>query len=1142
MKKLYSYFLLLLLALVPQAAMAEYYGLKVAGVKVTSDNCSDITGSRIFTHYHYLSNDKYNTFDSYYSKVSYDPRTKTLTLKDIRIDCKNNEYAIYNESCDDLTIVFEGYNEIRSDYASSLQLNANTTIKAAYGMIGGSKLYTEIKGDEKDAITISNGARLVIADIQMKISAFITSADASTAIVGKTGKEEVVITDAYVSVVGKKALSDLGLFVVQNSGVNLTTRTIAEPVATGLKDVRIFGTEKMKDANEKEVYFSQSDGTFLLKADNSEVTDMSILTYMPIDEETFPDEAFRSLIASKFDANSDGQLDFVEVMEAEFLSAFRLGISSLQGIDRLTYLRRLDCGMNNLTYLDVSGLKHMTQLDCGFNQIAQVKLTNCRSLFAFKCRNNRIPYIDFSTCTGLASIDISGNVINEWMTETLESLPQAKTQNSHITIMGQDLATDNVCTIAQAQIAKDKGWNVVLGNIDDEGNVVYNIQIAGTHITSANAGDLTVIPGVTKNTEWGYARYDISKQTLYLSGVDIVSETGNGIDFNITNASPTIELSDAPVNIIAAENGIAADINTISSLTITTTEADWYSQNLNISAGRCPIALLSGDLVLKGAPRLEAKSTGQTIEYCAYVYGKLYVKDNAELRLKRHIDKPLFAEALILENDNIVVTPEGASLKQNQLKSADGTAITGAEVVIGKLRNYNYYVAGTRISNANQHAVLGDTTVVFQPSWYSNGIGTLILSGANITADSAVGIEGSKSLYIQLVGDNMINSAKSGIQLSTHYLYIDGPGSLYVKGKGQYGIHCGKLNITDAKITAQGTTRYAVDANETTISGRESVLEMKSGPDAYGTFRASTSLTLNDGLKIDIPEGAQYVDGVIKDASGNVITNEWVIIQYTEDYGISVAGIKVNNHNMEDVLGDGSVSYDPATKTLTLDGADIESETAVGIYTKTDNLKVNLIGENSITVGENVGMRILRATDDSPVTFMGGGSLQIKANGIGLQLYVDAVLTDGVNVTAESLSDTYAGIQGRKAAEGPLPSITMTGEGTTLKARGGSLGSMIYIHALNLDEGFQIVEPAGASFVEDIGILDSNNALAANQWVVIANQDYIDGIESLTPDPSPRGGENSFKHGSTTVNLAGQKVGTDYKGIIVTAGKKYLRK
>ena len=196
MKKLQLFSLLLMLAcFVPQAARAEYYGIKVAGVSVTSDNCNNITGSRIFTHENYIFDNNYFTFDSYYSKISYDPSTKTLTLRNIKIDCKNNEYAIYNESCDGLTIVFEDYNKIRSDYASALRLNANTTIKSASGIIGGSKLYTEIKGDEKDAITIFNGARLVISDIQMKISAFVTPYDASTAIVSKSGREEVVITD-----------------------------------------------------------------------------------------------------------------------------------------------------------------------------------------------------------------------------------------------------------------------------------------------------------------------------------------------------------------------------------------------------------------------------------------------------------------------------------------------------------------------------------------------------------------------------------------------------------------------------------------------------------------------------------------------------------------------------------------------------------------------------------------------------------------------------------------------------------------------------------------------------------------------------------------------------------------------------------
>ena len=99
-------------------------------------------------------------------------------------------------------------------------------------------------------------------------------------------------------------------------------------------------------------------------------------------------------------------------------------------------------------------------------------------------------------------------------------------------------------------------------------------------------------------------------------------------------------------------------------------------------------------------------------------------------------------------------------------------------------------------------------------------------------------------------------------------------------------------------------------------------------------------------------------------------------------------------------------------------------------------------------------------------------------------------------------------------------------------------------NSLTLDDGLIIGMPEDVYFDEFSGCIVSpnGNLIIADQWVVIANQDYIDGIESLTPDPSPRGGENSFKHGSTTVNLAGQKVGTDYKGIIVTAGKKYLRK
>ena len=55
-------------AIAPQTAKAEDYGLKVAGIGVTSENASNITGPGIT------------------GKVSFDPGTRTLTLDNATIE------------------------------------------------------------------------------------------------------------------------------------------------------------------------------------------------------------------------------------------------------------------------------------------------------------------------------------------------------------------------------------------------------------------------------------------------------------------------------------------------------------------------------------------------------------------------------------------------------------------------------------------------------------------------------------------------------------------------------------------------------------------------------------------------------------------------------------------------------------------------------------------------------------------------------------------------------------------------------------------------------------------------------------------------------------------------------------------------
>ena len=986
MKKIQLLSLLLMLAcFVPQAARAEYYGIQVGGVRVTSDNCDNITGSNIWSYGYSRTKE----FVPEASHVSYDPSTKTLTLNYIQIErTGSGNRAILNESCDGLTIVFEDTNYLSALAASPIRLNANTTIKCASGRYGDTQ---KIYGGVEDAITVGNGATLLIEDISISVSTNRVESE-SGVFVGNTGTERLIIKDAAVWAQGMHGVKDFAMLGVQNGHLWLKGDNAA---AKNLKDFSMVG----KTMYLTDTFYNDGTLNFLNSSDYSVAREVTITDYVEINETNFPDDIFRSYVSEEFDKDNDGRLTYQGEANSNYfnniIDVSNKGLTSLKGIEHFPYLETLKCANNNLTSLDVSKLSQLMELECYCNQLTSLNVTKEKEYYGLQklvcyqnkltrldipqgvhdkldCSYNLLTYIDFSNCSYWTNkIYIDHNRIDAFMTETLESLPDVtegtKSDGYSITI-SSGTTNDNVCTGEQADIARNKGWEVFVAGLDSDGNIVYNIEIGGTIITSANADDLTVLPNVTKNCDDGYARYEPATQKLHLSGVDIVNEEGDGINFNIKGLKPTIEIGLDPVNITAKGEGISYDSRNGSKnglLTITSKEDYWFSEKLNVISTENHAFYIKGSLILQGVARIEAKSLSNT--YPFDLDGTLYVKNDAELRIKSNGYYSLSANALVLEDDNIVVTHPEATIPEGSgsLRDAEGHTIRG-EVVIGKLREYNYYVAGTRISNANQHAVLGDTTVVFQEPAFNGGAGTITLNNANIEAGSEAGINAGKTLYIKLEGENTINSTTYGI--ASKYCYIQGPGSLYVNGKYGIDAHLSKLFISDdAKVTAEGSTQYAINGQETTISGENTVVRMKCGPDARGTFKASTSLTLNDGLKIDTPEGAQYVDGEIKDADGNVIKDEWVTIQYTEDYGITVAGIKVTNHNNKDVLGDGTISYDPETLTLTLTDANIDGGDGSGIEAEQE-LHIKLEGSNAITCTRSLNAKALARSPSLPCT------------------------------------------------------------------------------------------------------------------------------------------------------------------------------
>lgn len=127
-----------------------------------------------------------------------------------------------------------------------------------------------------------------------------------------------------------------------------------------------------------------------------------------------------------------------------------------------------------------------------------------------------------------------------------------------------------------------------------------------------------------------------------------------------------------------------------------------------------------------------------------------------------------------------------------------------------------------------------------------------------------------------------------------------------------------------------------------------------------------------------------------------------ITVSAVTSYALYVGGVQVTDENAADVLGDGTVSYDAATKTLTLNGANItELHTSdifiAGIYAEIADLTVKLVGENRITVP---------MADGSDVAVASAKNIEISGTGkLWSNSYVVAGAQDVVIKDCEISSD-----------------------------------------------------------------------------------------------------------------------------------------
>ena len=260
------------------------------------------------------------------------------------------------------------------------------------------------------------------------------------------------------------------------------------------------------------------------------------------------------------------------------------------------------------------------------------------------------------------------------------------------------------------------------------------------------------------------------------------------------------------------------------------------------------------------------------------------------------------------------------------------------------------------------------------------------------------------------------------------------------------------------------------------------------------------------------------------------------------EYNLYVAGTRVNELNADDIQGDGRVSFDTTNgNVLHLNRASISIDEADGTgitdMISDQELVVVVKGDNTV---ESKQWDAFRARGN--VHFKGNGTLRLKGYSWGLSCgsgVASITLSDGVHLICEGgerdgANGGFSGFYNERRHSWET-TLEISGSGTVLESKGNANGNGSVHDIKNLNGSIAITAPNGAVFNSSKhAICDASGNIIKGSWVIIEGQSGISTNISEVDAPSTTD--------QPMYNLSGQRVGKDYKGIVIQNGKKVVIK
>ena len=591
----------------------------------------------------------------------------------------------------------------------------------------------------------------------------------------------------------------------------------------------------------------------------------------------------------------------------------------------------------------------------------------------------------------------------------------------------------------------------------------YGIKIAGEDITGYNRYDLTEISGVS-----GKVSFDPNTRTLTLDNATIEANDYNAI-LNETCDYLTIELIGTNTIYVTGAAGIKLKEET----TIWSNSGGKLSVKSDGCAllfGGCPLEISNCWLEAEGAWGISASNN---------VAEEVLTIRNSHVEAKGSTGSICDIANLVLEGCSIT-QPDGAVFDaKNNAVVLNGEMVTDKVVIVP---SYGFKIAGVDVTslNCNDLSVIDgvDGKINYNPE-----TNTLTMEDVTINTTDFNGIYNKdvKGLKINLVGNNTITSNTACIAILEPST-ISGSGTLRLKSSDNCGIILiSSLSVEGVSLYIEGSWGIAGQVFPTPGNVLTICNAYVEATGSKGSVCDFENLIL-DGCSITQPSGAEFDTNKSAVALNGELVTDKVVIE-PDSYGFNIAGENVTKENCKDLSVidgvDGKISYDPETKTLTMEDVTINTP-GNGIWNKyVEGLKIVVVGNNIIT-SQTACISIQKTS-----TISGSGTLRLKTPyDCGLYLHT-SLSVEGVKLYVE-------GKYGVAGVDGKIGEI-LTLRNAYVEATGRE-GSVCDLQNLILD-GCTITQPTGAAFDANVHAVALNGEVVTDKVVI---ESVTNGISDIT--------------------------------------------